>query len=351
MIKKRAKMQPGPAEREALRAREALEVLRRRTERPVCALRLSQGPVTVFDSHIGGLPYCPREGEPPVGEDGRQLRLMVQINFAQMPGMPPFPERGMLQFFLPDHDWGLKGYRGIEHWTEQKNWRVVYYPEIDPSVTEDKVQRKVTVGPAVTEEGREQRVVSSVFLHNWAYKLHFEPVSQEGITVDDFRFWPQFLEIWQSRFSEPPPVQFWPEREREPGKPLPMDFIRADEVWKKLSSDGRGQPSKLGGFPAFPKDDPRAVLPECAGGECPWDTVLFQMISPVRDVERQFQWHSPLRFGEGGWATFLMREEDLLRRDFSQVGYYWQDNSDAAYFKELCGEEWRPSARLAFSAI
>ena len=205
------------------------------------------------------------------------------------------------------------------------------------------------MGPAVTEEGREQRVVSSVFLHNWAYKLHFEPVSQEGITVDDFRFWPQFLEIWRSRFSEPPPVQLWPKRES--GKPLPMDFIRADEVWRKLNSDGRGQHSKLGGFPAFPKDDPRTVLPECAGGECPWDTVLFQMISPVRDVERQFQWHSPLRFGEGGWATFLMREEDLLRRDFSRVGYYWQDNSDAAYFKELCGEEWRPSARLAFSPV
>lgn len=151
MIKKRAKMQPGPAEREALRAREALEVLRRRTERPVCALRLSQGPVTVFDSHIGGLPYCPRKGEPPVGEDGRQLRLMVQINFAQMPGMPPFPKRGILQFFLPDHDWGMKGYRGMEHWTEQKNWRVLYHPEIDPSVTEDEVQRKVTVGPAVAE--------------------------------------------------------------------------------------------------------------------------------------------------------------------------------------------------------
>ena len=122
MIKKRAKMQPGPAEREAMRAEEVMEVLRGRSHRPACALRLSQGPVTVFDSHIGGLPYCPRKGEPPVGEDGRQLRLMVQINFAQMPDMPPFPKRGILQFFLPDHDWGMKGYRGMEHWTEQKNW-------------------------------------------------------------------------------------------------------------------------------------------------------------------------------------------------------------------------------------
>ena len=236
MIKKRAKMQPGPAEREAMRAEEVMEVLRGRSHRPACALRLSQGPVTVFDSHIGGLPYCPRKGEPPVGEDGRQLRLMVQINFAQMPDMPPFPKRGILQFFLPDHDWGMKGYRGMEHWTEQKNWRVLYHPEIDPSVTEDEVQRKVTVEPAVAEEGRERRLVSSVFLHNWAYKLHFEPVLQEGITVDDFRFWPQFLEIWRSRFSEPPPVQFWPEREREPGKPLPMDFIRADEGPTTISS-------------------------------------------------------------------------------------------------------------------
>ena len=86
MVKKREERRLWPALREAMRAEEVLEVLRGRFHRPACALRLSQGPVTVFDSHFGGLPYCPGEGEPPVGEDGRQLRLMVQINFAQMHG-------------------------------------------------------------------------------------------------------------------------------------------------------------------------------------------------------------------------------------------------------------------------
>ncbi|MCI9588689.1 MAG: DUF1963 domain-containing protein [Oscillospiraceae bacterium] len=348
MVKKRVERRPGPALREAMRAEEVLEVLRGRFHRPACALRLSQGPVTVFDSHIGGLPYCPREGEPPVGEDGRQLRLMVQINFAQMPGMPPFPERGMLQFFLPDHD-PLVGHRGMEHWTEQKDWRVLYHPEIDPTVTEEEVRVKVTVGPAVAEEGRERRYNSAILVDNLVYKLHFEPVREEGITRSDFRFWPQFLKAWGDTCDEPPPEQFWPKRRTE--DPVSLDQMEADRLWQELDDDASGRTSKIGGYPAFPKGDPRAVLPMCADGECPYDTVLLHIEPDFRDVEDLSQGYYPLCFGEDGRAVFLMREEDLLRRDFSRVGYYWQDNSDAAYFKELCGEEWRPSARLAFSPV
>lgn len=345
---RRAELRPGPAEREALRAKEVLEELRRRTERSVCHLTVSQTPVTIFDSHIGGLPYCPRDGVPPVGEDGRQLRLMAQINFAQMPSMPPFPERGILQFFLPDHD-PLVGYRGMEHWTEQKDWRVVYYPELDDSVTEDEVRGKVTVGPAVVEEGRERRLNSGIFLDNIVHKLHFAPAEREGMTVCDYRFDSRFDAVYRELFPNEPPVEFCPDR--PPVRPVPVDWMRADRLWGELYGGACGRRSKLGGWPGFPKADPRRVLPEAAGEACPWDTVLLQFDSLFLEVDDPRQWLYPVSFGEEGRVIFLIREEDLLRRDFSRVGYYWQDNSDAAYFKQLCGEEWRPSARLAFSPI
>ena len=46
----------------------------------------------------------------PAEGNNTTLPLTGQHAAQQMPGMPPFPERGMLQFFLPDHD-PLVGYR------------------------------------------------------------------------------------------------------------------------------------------------------------------------------------------------------------------------------------------------
>lgn len=341
----------GPAQRQALQAKEVLEELYRRVHRPVCELKVSQTPCSIFDSHIGGLPYCPHDSQLPVGEKGDQLRLMLQINFAQMPAMSPFPNNGILQFFLPDWDSAFVGYQGMEHWTEQKDWRVAYYPEPDLSVTEEDVRRKVTVGPAVVGEGRDRKLVSSIFLDNIVYKLHFLPVHEEGITRSDFRFWPKFLEVWQETCSDPPPERFWPKLAdfRETGIPTSLDHIKANDLWHNLDYIASSPHNKIGGYPAFPKDDPRTVLPECAGSECPWDTVLLHIESDFIDVEDRLQGYYPINFGENGRATFFIREEDLRRRDFSKVGYYWQDDSDSEGFKLLYGESWKPTRRHELS--
>lgn len=352
MGRKERRQQLGPAQRQAVQAREVLEELYRRVHRPVCELKASYIPphkpiCTIFESCIGGLPYCPRDGRPPVDGQGEQLRLMLQINFAQMPPMPPFPDRGILQFFLSDRDWAFIGYHGMEHWTEQKDWRVVYHPEPDLSVTEEEVRAKVTVGPAVVGEGRDSQLVSPIFLKNTIYKLHFLPVREEGITRSDFRFWPKFLEVWRELCPDPPPERFWPKLEefRETGLPTPVDHIHARELWSDLFDMASSPHNKIGGYPAFPKDDPRTVLPECAGGECPWDTVLLHIESDFQDVKDRLQGYYPISFGEDGRATFLIREEDLRRRDFSRVGYYWQDNSDSEFCKVLFGPDWQPTQR------
>ena len=51
------------------------------------ALRLGDGAVhllIVDRSHLGGVPYGPRDGEIPADGNGSQLWLCAQINFAQM---------------------------------------------------------------------------------------------------------------------------------------------------------------------------------------------------------------------------------------------------------------------------
>ena len=357
---KRAEARPGPAKREALRAQEVQEELRRQVCRPSCELTLSRGEISHFDSHVGGLPYCPRDGELPVGEKGDQLRLVVQINFAQMPPMPPFPDRGILQFFFADHD-PLAGYRGMEHWTEQGNWRIVYHREPDPTVTAEEIAQKLRIGPVVTHD-HEKRIAylnNPVLIAEKPYKVHFGPperegtIVQEGITVKDFRFWPAFLNVWRSKFQDPPPEQFWPKRPRDPkipGQIQVFDVAMADDIWKKLRNQADGEGNKLGGFPGFRREDPRPVLPECADGACPWDTLLLQLSGPFIHVNNRLQGANPIYFGEDGWANFFIREEDLLRCDFSRVGYYWQEGIvPPEYYRELYGHDYNPTARDALT--
>ena len=74
------------------------------SKRPACYLEFSKESFGIADSHLGGVPYVPRDGEIPADEDGSQLWLCAQINFAQMPHMYGFPVRGIFQLFASDFD-------------------------------------------------------------------------------------------------------------------------------------------------------------------------------------------------------------------------------------------------------
>lgn len=59
----------------------------------------------VYDSKFGGEPYYPKEGIPyPTSKDGQPLKLLAQINFAQLPANTIYPENGLLQFYINPQD-------------------------------------------------------------------------------------------------------------------------------------------------------------------------------------------------------------------------------------------------------
>ncbi len=45
-----------------------------------------------YDSKIAGDPYFPKHEPYPEDESGRPMKLLAQINFADMPGLPDFPD-------------------------------------------------------------------------------------------------------------------------------------------------------------------------------------------------------------------------------------------------------------------
>ena len=52
------------------------------------------------DSKLFGVPYFPLNMPFPTNKDNRPLKLLAQLNFAQMPNFSYFPTTGILQFFI-----------------------------------------------------------------------------------------------------------------------------------------------------------------------------------------------------------------------------------------------------------
>ena len=63
----------------------------------------SEKPVNPLDSMFWGECYLPEGEQIPQTSDGEPMRLLAQINFAQIPKLPGFPSQGLLQFWLDDN--------------------------------------------------------------------------------------------------------------------------------------------------------------------------------------------------------------------------------------------------------
>jgi uncharacterized protein YwqG len=68
-----------------------------------------------------GRPWLPKNTEYPRDKKGQPMLLLAQINFAEIPKLPDFPEKGILQFFISPTDW-----------TEMKDYKILFWE--DPSV-------------------------------------------------------------------------------------------------------------------------------------------------------------------------------------------------------------------------
>lgn len=88
--------------------------------------------MTQFDSKFGGVPYIPDNFEYSYSQTNPQqpLKLLVQINFADMPEIEEFKHlKGILQIYInPDDD--MYGW-DYDNYTNQDNFRVIYHKNID----------------------------------------------------------------------------------------------------------------------------------------------------------------------------------------------------------------------------
>ena len=227
-------------------------------------------PQAAWRSKIGGLPYLPEGMAYPLASNGRPLALLIQVNFAEMPPLPPFPEDGLLQIFI--HDDGFYGL-DLDDPFDQGNFRVRY------------IQAPAIVGSAAA--------LDFGILKDCDYtQLPFNP---QQVYALDFELG---LEL-----PQPQDAQF----EQMMGPDFFNRFgARKWEVLDAYSQAVQSGPHKIGGFAQFTQEDPRSP-------GSPME-LLLQLGS---DSAIECMW------GDMGVANFFICPLDLARRDFSKVMYHW----------------------------
>ncbi|MBK8557101.1 MAG: DUF1963 domain-containing protein [Lewinellaceae bacterium] len=233
-------------------------------------IRAEAGPeadTTPWQSKIGGIPYQTTETGWPESPDGTPLIFLAQLNFAEMPALAPFPEKGILQFFISDDDlYGMD----FDDGENPDTFRVLFYPE---PVMEPRKLKKVA-----------SRTEIDLLPHHpeIAYPLQFR-LEEEVVPMTDYQFYQQFGAGFFRQFGE-------------------QEWGIANTFGRAVRAEGH----KVGGYAYFTQDDPRN----------PEDPMLL-LLQIDSDEKMDLMW------GDMGVGHFFIREKDLLNKDFSRVLYDW----------------------------
>ena len=239
------------------------------TAKRMVAFELEEGEAGVLDCKIGGAYYVP-EGEkmPTNSKTGEALYLLVQVNFAQIPHLPDYPKKGLMQILISDDDmYGCDFDDGYN----QRGWCIRYYEEVP-----------------------EQADASCIYKPEWREDLEL-PLERD-IT---YRLKP-YEDIQAIPFDD---VNFWPAAEACLDSEL-RGCLENDDILDGLCDMYEEYQCQLGGYPFFTQSDPRS-------GESN-EVLLFQLNS-VKDI----------MWGDAGVANFFIDKEALKNRDFSHVMYNW----------------------------
>ena len=271
-----------------------LDILEK-NKKPMIKISLSDDKPNLFQSKFGGVPYLPKNVGAPKNKENEQLTLLAQINIEELPKNNIYPmKKGILQFWILNDD-----VLGLDYDTHLGNgFKVVYYKEIDKSITEEEVLEKYkpykdedSYFPVEGEFSLSFKLTDGYFsdsnddfreiVNREMKKFHIENKEKykEILKVYDDKEYLSYWDIW--------------------------DILEEDkEIGKKLFEAGH----KIGGFPNFTQSDVREI------GD--YEILLLQIDSEGTE-KNEIMW------GDCGIANFFIREKDLKELNFEKVIYNW----------------------------
>ncbi|XP_045463864.1 uncharacterized protein YwqG-like [Harmonia axyridis] len=132
--------------------------------------KLQKNPdLKLWQSKVGGSPYLPLNEPYPLNSEGEPLLFLAQVNFAELPRIEDFPEKGILEFYIDGQD----DVMGLDN--EDGGYKVVYFEDIEED--ESKLRRefeKLTfpIGP---------------FEEEVCYGMEFS-LEDQYMSISDYRF-------------------------------------------------------------------------------------------------------------------------------------------------------------------
>ena len=266
---------------EQKQAKKVLTQIKKDTATPFIKIKSKKAkklPLTA--NKFGGVPYWDLQKPYPVDNQGNKLILLAQIDLAELPPLPDFPEKGLLQFFLSPDEKYLYGL-DLDKPLQQDGWRVVYHENIDKNISEEMV-----LALDIPTAEMSDNLPLSV-----QYKLSFK-LAQTSISPCDYRFEDLFKTTAQQ---------------------LKITFDKNDEIFDLIDEDTHEKlynstaGHHIGGYPIFTQDDPRND-----------DTLAqYKILLLQIDTEGDIMW------GDAGVGNFFITADDLKKRDFSRVLYNW----------------------------
>jgi uncharacterized protein YwqG len=259
---------------------EFIDEIIERTKQPIIKLTLHKKTCSVLNSKIGGIPYWPLSEIPPTDKEGNSLKFLAQVNFEEMPELPSFPSKGMLQFFIDHEDY----YCGME------SFKVLYHPEVE---IEEHTDFSITIMEY------EDSPIKGEF-------LLVAELAEMSMTTGDYRFESLVDDVSEGSMDSD---EYWG-FEEEYLKVFTTKENRFEEIYTC---------SKLGGYPYFTQFDPRESKKDI------YDTLLFQLDSSgyIDENGKDSDNYEAVCWGDAGVGNFFIDEKDLENLNFEKVLYNW----------------------------
>ncbi|WP_369436361.1 YwqG family protein [Lysinibacillus fusiformis] len=229
----------------------------------------SKRSTSITESKFAGEPYLPYYQIYPKDITGEPMRLLAQINFAEMPTLQDFPTQGILQFFISSNI-----FANAAHYQEdifQQFYKIRFYPTINTDI----------VAPShetIVEASNDWFPISQELA------LQFHP-EQEPVSALDYRA-AQYL----------------------PNLKLNQDDANLQETYLQHFL---GAGAKIGGYAYFLEEDIRYESKLLQR----YDVLLLQI-----DSNDEFG----IMWADSGVGKFFINRERLLQEDFSDILFQWE---------------------------
>jgi uncharacterized protein YwqG/Tfp pilus assembly protein PilF len=254
----------------------AIGFIKRDTAIPMVEVRLP-APDDGNKTRLGGAPI---DADIPLDREGNRMFLLAAIWCSEVRGVPDFPERGVLRFYISGNDYyGLD----LDEPNVQSDFRVLYDED------EDKFDGSLRDDPELPDH----------FPVKHVYPVRLSP-AMGSMLSSDYRF----EEAMHSALKK----AGFDNGVRD------LNHDERDLIYDENSYGGH----RIGGYPCFEQDD----LRDSDYNLRKYDTLLLQIVShtmPNSEGEEE----ELIMFGDCGGCQFFIPREKLRERDFSDVLYNW----------------------------